>query len=48
MIDGTVIMTAIIVPLNAISLIESLDSLLSDNKGNFKIANKNQRLVRRY
>ncbi len=46
MIDGTVIMTAIIVPLNAISLIVSLDSLLSDNKENFEIGNKNQRSVR--
>ncbi len=43
MIDGTVIMTAIIVPLSAISTIVSLDSLLSDNKENFEIGNKNQR-----
>ena len=43
MIDGTVIMTAIIVPLNAISRVESLDSLLSDNMENFKSGNKNQR-----
>ena len=46
MIDGTVIMTAIIVPRNAISLIESLDSLLSVNKENFKNGNKNQRYFR--
>ena len=43
MIDGTVIMTAIIVPLNAISRIESLDSSLSDNRKNSKNGNKNQR-----
>ena len=48
MIDGTVIMTAIIVPLNAISRIESLDSSLSDNRKNSKNGNKNQRLVRKY
>jgi hypothetical protein len=36
-------MTAIIVPFNAISRIESLDSLLSDNSKNFKNGNKNQR-----
>jgi len=42
-IDGTVTITAIIVPFNAISGIESLDSLLSDNRGNFKNGNKNQR-----
>jgi hypothetical protein len=36
-------MTAIIVPRNAISRIESLDSLLSDNMKNFKNGNKNQR-----
>jgi len=43
MTDGAVIMTAIIVPRNAISRIESLDSLLSDNMKNFKNGNKNQR-----
>ncbi len=48
MTDGAVIMTAIIVPLNAISRIESLDSLLSDNMENFKNGNKKQRLVRKY
>ena len=42
-IDGTVTMTAIIVPLNAISGSESLDCLLSDNRKNFKNGNKNQR-----
>ena len=36
MIDGAVIMTAIIVPLNAISRVESLDSLLSDKQGKFQ------------
>lgn len=40
-------MTAIIVPLNAISGIESLDSLLLDNRENFKNGNKNQRLIRK-
>ena len=46
-IDGTVTMIAIIDPLNAISGIESLDPLLSDNRENFKNGNKNQRLVRK-
>lgn len=41
MIDGAVMITAIIVPLNAISRIESLDSLLSDNRKNSKNGNKN-------
>jgi len=36
-------MTAIIVPRNAISRIESLDFSLSDNMKNFKNGNKNQR-----
>ena len=43
MTDGTVIMTAIIVPRNAISRIESLDFLSLDNMKNFKNGNKNQR-----
>ncbi len=34
-----------IVPLNAISEIESLDGFSSDNKKNFKNGNKNQRLI---
>ena len=42
-IDGAVTMTAIIVPLNAISGIESSDFLLLDNRENFKNGNKNQR-----
>ncbi len=43
MMDGTVMMTAMIVPLNAISRIDSLDCLPSDNRKNFKNGNKNQR-----
>ncbi len=43
MTDGTVITIAMINPRNAISRIESLDGVLSDNKENFKNGNKNQR-----
>ena len=42
-IDGTVRITAIIVPLNAISLILSLDFVVSDNRVIFRNGNKNQR-----
>ena len=42
-IDGTVRITAIMVPLNAISLILSLDFVVSDNRLIFRNGNKNQR-----
>ena len=42
-IDGTVRIAAIIVPLNAISRILSLDFVVSDNRVIFKNGNKNQR-----
>jgi hypothetical protein len=42
-IDGTVRIAAIIVPLNAISRILSLDFVVSDNRIIFKNGNKNQR-----
>jgi hypothetical protein len=42
-IDGIVRIAAIIVPLNAISRILSLDFVVSDNKVIFKNGNKNQR-----
>ena len=43
MIDGTVRITAIIVPLTTISLKFSLDFVGSDNRWVFKNGNKNQR-----
>jgi hypothetical protein len=42
-IDGTVRITAIIVPLNAISRMLSLDFVVSDNRVIFRNGNKNQR-----
>jgi hypothetical protein len=41
--DGTVIITAIIVPFNTISGIRSLDFVVSDNIKILKNGNKNQR-----
>jgi len=43
MMDGTVIITAIIVPFNTISGIRSLDFVVSDNIKILKNGNKNQR-----
>ncbi len=43
MTDGMVMIAAMRVPLSAISRIESFDCLSSDNIGNFKNGNKNQR-----
>jgi hypothetical protein len=42
-IDGTVRITAIIVPLNAISRMLSLDLVVSDNRVIIRNGNKNQR-----
>ena len=42
-IDGTVRITAIIVPLSAISRMLSLDFVVSDNRVIFRNGNKNQR-----
>ena len=43
--DGTVRITAIIVPLNAISRILSLDFVVSDNRVIFKNGNKKSKIL---